>query len=283
MKTKLGTLVAMLLVASVMVGSCSKNDDHKDTPNQNVLTAFNKMFPGASQTSWDKEDGYYVADFYNAQFNAEAWFNDAGSWFLTETEIPINAFPSSVMDSFKTSRYYNWEIEDTYKIERVNIEEATYIIEVEIENEEVKLVYDISGKLLSEINDSDNTNTGTPPVVVPEAIQSYIDSKYSGAKVLYFDRERTTFEVDILYNNKQIELLFNNETAAWIESNWEITLQEAPTAVQDAFNASKYADYIIEEIEAIERTSGMLFEFEVKKGNEEILITFNNDGTIVSN
>lgn len=281
MKTKLWILVFMLLIGGVMNGSCSKNDDHNDSPNENVLATFNKMFPGASQTSWEKENGYYVVDFYNAQFNAEAWFSEAGVWLLTETDLPLNALPSAVMNSFKTSAYYNWNTDDVYRIERMNVEDPTYIIEVELEEEQVKLVYDMDGNLLSEINDSDNTNTETPPVTLPDAIQSYIDSKYSGAKILYFDKERTTFEVDILFNNKQIELIFDNKTYAWIESNWEISLQEVPESVQKALSTSIYADYIIDEIMQIELVSGTVYEFELEHGHDEVTVTYHSDGTIV--
>ena len=282
MKTKLFVLALMLLIGGVVVGSCSKNDDDKDQPNNLVLNSFNEMFPGASQVSWDMDDGYYVADFYNAQFNAEAWFNTAGSWLLTETELSLDALPAAVMDNFNKSIYYNWEIDEVSKIERAGIKEPTYTIEVQLGDTEMKLVYNMAGELISEINDSDNTNTGTPPVVIPEAVQSYINANYSGATILYFDNERNIFEVDILHQGNQIELLFDNKTYLWIESNREVILSETPLAVQNAFKESIYANKPIEEIEEITRASGVIYEFELKDGKHDIMVVFNSAGVIVA-
>lgn len=282
MKTKLFVLTLMLLIGGIVIGSCSKNDNDKDQPNALVLKSFNEMFPGSSQVSWDMDDGYYVADFYNAQHNTEAWFNSAGTWLLTETDLTLNTLPMAVIDNFKKSIYYDWETDDIEKIDRSGVKDAAYTIEVKLGETEMKLVYNAAGELIREINDSDNSNTETPPVVLPEAIQSYINTKYSGATVLYFDNERTVFEVDILYENKQIELLFDNKTYVWIETNREILLIETPLTVQNAFKGSIYANYTIEEIEKIERASGIVYEFELENGKDDILVVFNSAGEIVS-
>ena len=282
MKAKLFVLTWMLLIGGVVIGSCSKNSDSRDLPNDLVLHTFNEMFPGASQISWDTDDNYYVADFYNAQFNAEAWFNSAGTWLLTETELMLNALPVAVIDNFKKSVYYDWEIDEVYKLDRAGVKDPTYIIEVELQEVDVKLVYNMDGALIREINDSDNTNTETPPVVLPEAIQSYINAKYSGATILYFDRERSTFEVDILYENKQIELIFDNKTYVWMESNRAILLSETPLTVQNAFKGSMYANYPIEEIEEVTRATGVVYEFELEDGKDDVLVVFNSAGVIVA-
>ena len=201
---------------------------------------------------------------------------------ITETELSLNALPAAVMDNFNKSIYYNWEIDEVSKIERAGIKEPTYTIEVQLGDTEMKLVYNMAGELISEINDSDNTNTGTPPVVIPEAVQSYINANYSGATILYFDNERNVFEVDILHQGKQIELLFDNKTYLWIESNREVMLTETPLAVQNAFKESIYASKPIEEIEEITRASGVIYEFELKDGKHDIMVVFNSAGVIVA-
>lgn len=158
MKTKLFLLV--LTLVSFGFYSCDEDDDNLNVSKE-YRTAFNSMYPDVSRVSWEREGGYYVAEFWRNDLNAEAeaWFSQSAEWMMTVTELRYAAFPQSVKDGFLLSEYKDWRIDDTDMVERPN-KETLYIIEVERNQQEYDLYFTADGVLVKAIRDVDNNHSG---------------------------------------------------------------------------------------------------------------------------
>ena len=110
MKTK-AFIMATLVCSSFVFMSCDDDDD-KFTPESIVTKAFDTKYPDAQRVSWENEAGYVKAEFYTGSYEAEAWFDPQGNWMLTETDLPYNALPQTVKNSFEASLYAKWKIDD---------------------------------------------------------------------------------------------------------------------------------------------------------------------------
>lgn len=276
MKVKLTTFV--LILCSLLITGCNKDDDNH-TPNINVISKFDTMYPDATNVSWDTKAGYHIAEFTNGSFKTEAWYDDSGNWIATETELTLKALPIPVQSSFGSSQYATWKIDDVSMLERDLAPEPVYIIEVEKGDVDIKLHYAKEGTLIKEtIGDNNN---GFEPVTIPLAIKEYINTNYTGAVILDYDREKTGFEVDILYNNMYIEVQFDTNDN-WVNSSWPTTLGLLPQMIQDAFVTSQYAGYEIDEIRQVQKPAGIFYEFELEQANGvDLIITFNAQGQII--
>lgn len=72
------------------------------SPNEAVLKAFEKKFPGAVAVKWDKENAHeYEASFTWQDSKHSANFNDNGSWLETESEITFDRLPQPVQSAFQ--------------------------------------------------------------------------------------------------------------------------------------------------------------------------------------
>src|SRR5579862_4794288 len=69
-------------------------------PPDAVSAAFIKQFPGASHVKWGKENAKeYEADFKSKDIKMSANYDLQGNWRETETEIPVNQTPPSIIKS----------------------------------------------------------------------------------------------------------------------------------------------------------------------------------------
>lgn len=117
-------------------------------------------------------------------------------------------------------------------------------------------------------------------VEVPKAIQSMLTLKYPGATVLDFDKEKNGAEVDIQDKGIRKEVLFNTNNE-WISTKWEIRPDDVPVIVIDNLASSAYNQYIVKEIDAIEKPAGMFYLFELKQDNNEVKLTFDAEGQLI--
>lgn len=275
MKTKLTWLVFVLCSIFIWSG-CSKDDDY--TPNADVVNSFKNKYPDAKKISWKTKAGYHVVDFIDGTYEAEAWYDDSGNWIATETELPFNALPNAVKESFGFSRYNTWHVDETSRLEKEDAPEPLYIIEVENNDTEVALHYAKEGTLIREVIGKDKEEF--QPVTIPSDIRKYITDNYPGATILDYESESSGFEVDILHNYMYIEVLFDASNR-WVSSSWVTTLGLLPEVVSSAFNSSEYAGYEIDEIRQVEKPTGTFYEFELELNDNDITVTFDSAGGIV--
>ena len=70
------------------------------------------------------------------------------------------------------------------------------------------------------------------------------------------------------------------EDGSWQETEHELEISEVPQNVLNALK-SNFPNYEIEEAEMAETPAGILYEFEIEKGNEELEIAIDANGKVV--
>lgn len=274
MKTKLSVL-ALAMCGMLAFTSCD-DDDNNYLPDQTITKAFDEKYPDAGKVEWETKGGYEVAEFHVSGNETEAWFDNKGNWVMTKTEINFGLLPEAVRKSLRGSEYKDWKSTDFDKLERSNAA-TVYVIEVEQGEQEFDLYYTEDGILLKAIPDDDNDNF--QPTVVPQAITDAINEMYPGATVLEFDSEKTGFEVDILHNNIYKDVYFNTGNE-WLYTEWDIKEVNLPAIIMNAYKASDYKDYRIDDIDVIENPAGTSYVLELEKGNDEVKMTISAEGKI---
>ena len=274
MKTKLSVL-ALAMCGMLAFTSCD-DDDNNYLPDQTITKAFDEKYPDAGKVEWETKGGYEVAEFHVSGNETEAWFDNKGNWVMTKTEINFGLLPEAVRTSLKDSEYKDWKSTDFDKLERSNAA-TVYVIEVEQGEQEFDLYYTEDGILLKAIPDDDNDNF--QPTVVPQAITDAINEMYPGATILEFDSEKTGFEVDILHNNIYKDVYFNTGNE-WLYTEWDIKEVNLPAIIMNAYKASEYKDYRIDDIDVIENPAGISYVLELEKGNDEVKMTISAEGKI---
>lgn len=274
MKTKLSVL-ALAMCGMLAFTSCD-DDDNNYLPDQTITKAFDEKYPDAGKVEWETKGGYEVAEFHVSGNETEAWFDNKGNWVMTKTEINFGLLPEAVRKSLNSGEYKDWKPTDFDKLERSNAA-TVYVIEVEQGEQEFDLYYTEDGILLKAVPDDDNDNFH--PTVVPQAITDAINEMYPGATVLEFDSEKTGFEVDILHNNIYKDVYFNTGNE-WLYTEWDIKEVNLPAIIMNAYKASDYKDYRIDDIDVIENPAGISYVLELEKGNDEVKMTISSEGKI---
>lgn len=283
MKTKLSVLA--LAVCGLLAFTGCDDDDNNYLPEQTITKAFDEKYPNAGKVEWETKTGYQVADFKLNGNDTEAWFDLSGKWLMTKTEIPFGQLPEPVRKSLRDEKsiYYGWKETDIDKLERVDAA-TIYIIEVEQGENEVDLYYTEDGVLFKVETDKDNINNDNNlrPNEQADKIKSLINELYAGAVILEYETEKNgNIEVDILHNNIHKEVVFSAANE-WIMTEWDIRVSDLPAIVTAAFNASDYKNYRIDDVDLFERPAGTIYVLELEQGDNEVNMTIDAEGNIVS-
>lgn len=119
------------------------------------------------------------------------------------------------------------------------------------------------------------------PVFVPTEVQAAFTAKYPSAKNVEWEN-KGVYKVAEFYNN-------NLEMSAWFDSNgvWymtetDLTLNQLPASVQNAFNASDYSAWKIDDVDMLERKDlDVIYIIEVESQNKEVDLYYNAEGILV--
>ena len=259
--------------------ACDDDPDDRYLPGQTITKALTEKYPEAQRVSWENKHGYEVADFYLGNDEKEAWFDPQGNWVLTETELPFSAVPAIIKEQLAAGPYAQWNIKnDVDKIERPETP-TLYIIEVEKGKQEIDLHYTENGILVKEVPDDDSDDPYLPSLI-PDALKTQLAALYPDALLLGYDVEEQGVEIDILDGNISKEVVFTTGYD-WLYTEWEIRISEVPAVLLEAVRASAYADYTIDEVHIYEKPAGLFYEFELEKGEQEIKITFTEEGKLI--
>ena len=145
----------MALWGVVGFTGCDDNDDVTNLPEV-IENAFNDKFPNAIWVEWERKAGYYVAEFRQDGMDVEAWYDNQGSWRMTESDFGRNLtlLPQAVQTTFQSSGYSQWTVDDIDKYECPD--KTFYLIEVKKAGQrDRKLFYSQDG-LLKDVEDKEN-------------------------------------------------------------------------------------------------------------------------------
>lgn len=273
---KLRFLILGLILGLSFI-ACSDDDDNFK-PDEAVTRAFEEKYPGITPWGWERKNGYVVAEFKENNVEKEAWFDAAGKWLMTESDIRFEDLPQAVITAFGAGEYAQWKIDDVDQLEREGMA-TVYVIEVENGKLEFDLYYAEDGTLVKAVEDTGDSEH-LPATGLPQAMKEYIENHYAGATIIEYETENGVTEVDIYHQNKYKEVKFDRQ-GQWLSTEWDVLETEVPAVVMNTIR-TQYAAYRIDDIDYIERAAeDPLYIFELEKGEEEIHVRVNESGTII--
>ena len=118
-------------------------------------------------------------------------------------------------------------------------------------------------------------------VALNKTVREFIEERYERAEILQAESESLgTIEVEFIHDGCKKTAYFEKRSNEWVYTTWDVTVGELPDAVKEAIQ-SNYPDYIIEDINYIERPTVEYYEFELEKGIIEINRYISPDGEIL--
>lgn len=201
-------MLAMGLMSFAML-SCNDDDDSAPIPSE-LENAFVARF-GEVAHDWSTRGTNFIAEFKDRNQDVDAWFDANGNWLMTETDLPFEALPEAVKQSFLAGEYKDWKRDDVDMLERKGME-TIYVIEVERGHQEYDLYFDGNGTLLKAVEDVDKEDDSDKylPTALPDAVTRILAEKYEGYKLLEVEREPgNVLEVDIWLHSTKHEVRFN--------------------------------------------------------------------------
>lgn len=157
---KLNVYFILLALSSMSLLSCDDDDKKSELPEA-LQQSFSKKFPTATLVEWEKKGAYYEADFIYNNTETSAWFALDGTWEMTESDILYSTLPAEVKTTFESSKYASWRVDDADQLERKDLE-TTYVLDVELGEQEMDLYYSKEGELIKAVVDTDSDDSHFP-------------------------------------------------------------------------------------------------------------------------
>lgn len=283
-------LFALLAMSMLLLASCSDSDDKKSDKfvSPETKSALAERFPNAKQVGWEVKGQYLVAEFMNSGKEVEAWFDNAGAWFMTETDMIFSELPGAVQSAFRGTEYADWKVDDVDKIERANAE-TLYKVEVEKKNQpDVDLYFSEDGILVNKVIDSkDKNHENLIPQNLPANVKTYLDGNFKPSyRIIDVDMEIKPqgkfLEVEIIHDGIKKDVYFK-DSDAWSATKWELRrATDLPQAVLAAINSSIYSTWSFDDIDYLITPDGVFYLIEFEKNNQpDTTVRFCEDGQIV--
>lgn len=274
---KIKALVLILAMGALALQSCKKDEPIIANATE---TTFQSLFNDAKFVSWTTNaNGYSVADFQLNGTPTTAWFDEFGTWYMTETDVPYADLPQAVKDAFNSSEYANWTIDDIDKLERYQAE-TLYVIEVEQGENESDLYYSEDGILVKVVVDDDGGYDDEIPTQTPDDIETQIATMYPDARIIEIEMEHGKYEVEIIHDGRGKEVQFSTDFQ-WIQTSYDVYISEIPELVMTTLQNSEYASYQIDDVDFVETLQVNYYVFELEKGESERTIKIDISGNIL--
>lgn len=281
--------LAALFAGSLVLTGCDDDDDKRTTDV--IQLAFNNKYPGAVVHEWEAKNGYMVADFINDGYEAEAWFDPQGQWYMTETDFGrnIDKVPAAVQQAFRNSSYAAWYVDDINRFEYPNQStvyqfdleqgERDYILQI---LEDGTVTNDPGGNNPGGTKPEDPNQPSDKPGTGQSDITLAIDELYKGAKILEIDREYNRIKVDILHEQREKEVVFD-EALTWQYTTWDVWRENLPELILE-YIRTNYPDALIDDADYYEVPSAAYFEVDLEqRGIRDITLWFDNIGNLADN
>jgi hypothetical protein len=142
----------LLILSAAMLFCCNLSEAQKiketDVP-KNVRAAFANAYPNEKNVVWEKENGFYEANFAKNNQSQAVLLHYDGSIREIETNISQQALPKGVRDVLSKG-YPGYAILEANKVQSNGI--ISYEAEVSKGLSVYELVFDGNGKLLRKID-----------------------------------------------------------------------------------------------------------------------------------
>ena len=114
---------------------------------------------------------------------------------------------------------------------------------------------------------------------VPKVVTDAFTKKFTSAKSVKWDKESdNVWEAEFKMEGTEYSANFESN-GTWKETEHEIEISEVTETVKSALTDA-YPDYKIKEVEISETSAGMVYEFEIKKGDSAMEVTVDKDSKV---
>lgn len=118
-------------------------------------------------------------------------------------------------------------------------------------------------------------------VRVSADLQEAFDSRYPNASRVDWEQNGGFYEAEFVGNGYENKAWFTPD-GAWVMTEYDIPFNQLPQAVLDAFAASAYASWRVDDVDMIEKSGmEMIYVIEVESGEREYELTYLEDGTLL--
>ncbi len=115
-----------------------------------VTDGFKAKYPNASGVEWKDKLSGFVAEFDNNGGHYEARFSNKGAWENTEQSIAEGDLPAAVKDGHAKSKYAEWAIEKSTKIELPGEKVQYRVLVKKSDLQKKNLLFSSEGRLLKD-------------------------------------------------------------------------------------------------------------------------------------
>lgn len=284
-------LFAILTLAAAVALCACDNDDNRTwyAPQPAVETLYD-MYPTAQNVNWYRSGIYSVARFATSQNGAAqhrwAWFDNSGTWYMTETDIALAQMPQAVQDAFAQGSYGSWQFDDGDLIERAGMTDI-YVIEAEgsgnNDNTVAALYYTADGSLAKTVFNParDYRYQELLPAPLPAAVSAFIQSEYPAALLVnsYFGDSLTRVEI---MDRGVLRTLWFDGSNDWLYTVTQTSADELPQAVQTALSESAYAAYTIQQAFYYNSPTGNYYRLTLQSGDRTVEVDITPEGALTT-
>jgi hypothetical protein len=247
-------------------------------PGEEVSDAFAMLYPEAENTSWDFEQGSYIARFTLSSGSAYAWFNTEGDWLLSAREQPPGQLSGEVSAAFNESVYADWDLKKVNLLERLYMG-ALYIFSVAENNRHASVYYSRRGNLVKVDNASEDAVHR--PVTIPPEIIRAADNLFNKPEIIDMWRGELSINVAVLDANDVCRIAAFNDGYDWLCTTWDIKQGDIPQNVWDAFGSSEYGDSPVSRTQILQNHDGMMYLFHFTDNDQKRHIMGVNENGIL--
>ena len=175
-----------------------------DTPDNNhpgaieppnvIRDAFYTIYPEAKSAIWTVDNNYYVIHFTLDEQKNIAWLTHLGVWAMLKTEILLAQIPTAILIAFQKGEQADWIITQTYTLQRAGMG-MVYKLRATNERQETDLYYTLYGELIRQEAPTESTDQ---PIVIPEAVTSFMEVYYPQAELLDIQTTTSGLQLAIL-------------------------------------------------------------------------------------
>lgn len=265
-------------LAILLTGCDNDNNDHKDAiePTEPVMQAFNEKYPEAINPIFTIEGNYYVAEFMNSGISTEAWLTEQGKWMMDKADTPFNRLPSDVTTAFNNGLYAGWKVDDSYTINRDSMA-VIYKINAEKGNSDMDLYYSQYGNLIRAVNDEGNEDT---PIVIPAEVHKLMTFTFATCELLDIQSNTDGYILNLL-DGEVYKIAQLNKDYRWQSTSYQITEQDVPDIIMNAFKSTGYSNDTIQSITVKLDANGTFYTFTVTHKGQDTEVTFDALGNVM--
>lgn len=125
-------------------------------------------------------------------------------------------------------------------------------------------------------DDNDNDNYSPDPQIV-----NVLNIKYPTAERVEWELKHDHYVADFYLDGIEREAWIST-TGEWVMTESNILFKDLPADIQTAFQATEYKDWIIDDVDMLERVDmEPVYVIEVEQGNREFDLYYAADGTLI--